>query len=62
MIKQRVIKSRYKLTQFATLELDDVEQNELLSKITSGQEHDGSTFLKIYTDDKETIETFRPED
>ena len=60
-IKARVIKNDYKLTTFARLEIQDADQNEILAKIKSGSDDDGSTYLKIYTEDQEAIETFKPE-
>lgn len=61
-IKARVIQSKYKLTSFASLEIQDADQEAILSKIKSGKDDNGSTYLKIYTAEQEAIDAFKPEE
>lgn len=59
-IKNRIIQNRYELTPFVNLELkqDKCEEEELFESIQSGEETDGRTYLKIYTNDQEALSAF----
>ena len=61
-INVNIVKSAYKLTSFANLEIHDAESNQkdVLDKIQSGSDANGLTYLKIYTDNDEAIKTFKP--